>query len=703
MSTITFNAAAWSTTTKGQIKQIENGFDKLHKRIAIMHHGAHALTWSHAQVYTALNLPDTDTLLRVVRLRYLAQMVRVGQPHFWALVQIEQRWYQTILEDLAWLQSLCTEDEVPDGTAESWSLMCDWALRRPQQWKRLLKRAQARAIAHHRRRHEWEQWYRWVLDYLTENAALQTLEELRADEHFCLQCAKSFATPAALAVHAFKIHSRKNIVRYFVDGQQCVLCLKHFSSVLNLQNHVKRSKRCLQHYMSGAILVEPEPGVNSKKTCQAREAMPDPVLQGEGPRFPAEGSSQNDPFVAGETRKLLLAWTNAFHWCTEEALLVEHLRTATKSAALFPAEIRQVFKDWQTQITKSEEVTLRALVSFRTFELKFGFDWFQTGVSRTCSKKDAVRQIETITATIQDQKFVCYRQPVYTPVIFAHLFSGHRRFADVQDCIEKKGYVMISVDIIFNVTLGDLNRPDTFALFKRALEENVLQGIVAGPPCETWSRARGKPLSDGTSGPRVVRTNARPYGRVDLTRKEDEQVTFGSRLLAVAVKLLCIALVNGKTGVLEHPAGDDNEPWLVSIWKTSIMKLLQLYKRVSKVQVLQGFYGGKTVKPTDLLLVNATDNAAETLLSKRTTSLPLTAAIGKDAEGKWKTSELKVYPPDFCEAIATLCADSQPRPEVSVPSPEWFGDVLTALNASFDSTAKMGQDFGNKGHNLNAN
>lgn len=132
------------------------------------------------------------------------------------------------------------------------------------------------------------------------------------------------------------------------------------------------------------------------------------------------------------------------------------------------------------------------------------------------------------------------------------------------------------------------------------------------------------------------------------------------------------------------------------------MKLLQLYKRVSKVRVLQGFYGGKTVKPTDLLLVNVADNATKTLLSKRTTPLPLTTAIGKDTEGKWKTSELKVYPPDFCEAIATLCADSQPIPEVSTPAPV-FGDVLTALNASFDSTAEMGQDFGNKGHNLNAN
>lgn len=165
MSTITFNAAAWNTTTKGQMKQIEHGFDRLHKRIAIMHHGPDALLWSYAKVYAYLNAPDTDTVLRVARLRYLAQMVRTGQPHFWALVQLEQRWYSTVVEDLSWLQSLCTQDEIPDGSADSWPLLVDWANRRPLPWKRLLKRAQARAIAHQRRRHEWDQLQRWVLDF----------------------------------------------------------------------------------------------------------------------------------------------------------------------------------------------------------------------------------------------------------------------------------------------------------------------------------------------------------------------------------------------------------------------------------------------------------------------------------------------------------------------------------------------------------
>ena len=697
ISAITFNAAAWITTTKGQKRQIEASFDKLHKRVAVMHYGASALEWSSDHVYASLNLPGTETILRVSRLRYLAQMVRVGQAHFWALVQMEQRWYTAILEDLQWLQSLCTEDEVPDGSENSWLLMLDWAQRRPLQWKRLLKRAQARATAHSRRAHEWEQWHRWILDYLTENYALRTTEETSSEEYFCLQCSRCFASPAALAVHSFKKHARKNVTRYFVDGLQCIACLKHFASGINLQNHVKRSPACLQQYMTGALLIDPEPGVNSRRANNDKPQLPDPMMQGEGPRRVDPNASIGDPFVHGEVHKLTQSWNAVLGPGHTAESLLEGLRQATLGTCLFPQEIQQAFQDWQRSAIRTDELSLDSLQAFGVYEQRFAFRWFQTGHVHFGMHKSASSLMEETAAKLQGQFFTCYRQPVYTPVIFAHLFSGHRRAADVQECLERKGIVMISVDIIFNITLGDLNRPETFALFRRALEQNVLQGIVAGPPCETWSRARGKELSDGTAGPRVVRTNSRPYGRVDLSKREDDQVTFGSRLLAVAVKLLCVALVHGKTGVLEHPAAEDNEPHVVSVWKTAIMRVLQLFPRVSRVRVLQGHYGGKTVNPTDLLLVNVNDNAQDTLFYKRTTNLPLVSAIGKNTDGTWKTSELKVYPPGFCEAIATVCADSQPPPKISQPVPEWFQEVLEALNASFDSEAPMGDDFGNKG------
>lgn len=455
--------------------------------------------------------------------------------------------------------------------------------------------------------------------------------------------------------------------------------------------------------MTGAIIIEPEAGVNSRKANQSREVLADPVLQGEGPKKISTLENQGDPFVDGETSRLWQAWTQALVPLQDADGLLERLRIVTKNTCLFPSEIRQTYKNWQAYAAQTEELNLQHLGILRIFEDRFAFEWFQTGCQKLSPHKDASLCMERLAAQMHQQAFVCYREPIHAPVIFAHLFSGHRRTADIQECLEKKGCVMISVDIIFNVSLGDLNRPETFNLFRRALEQNVLQGFVAGPPCETWSRARGRALSDGTLGPRVVRTNARPYGKVDLTRKEDEQVTFGSRLLAVALKLTCVALVHGKTVVLEHPAGDEDEPHLVSIWKTSILKVIQLFPRVSKVRVLQGHYGGKTVKPTDLLLVNGADDAKETLYHQRTTQLPLASAIGKDTEGRWKTAELKVYPPGLCEAIATLCANAQPIPKDAQQNPSWFEEVIVALNASFDVNAEMGQDFGNKGQQLKFN
>ena len=81
-------------------------------------------------------------------------------------------------------------------------------------------------------------------------------------------------------------------------------------------------------------------------------------------------------------------------------------------------------------------------------------------------------------------------------------------------------------------------------------------------------------------------------------------MAFGSLLLSVAIRLLVVALVHGKTGILEHPAELDTEPNMVSIWKTHIIRTLLRFPRCRKLLVLQGYYGAKSKKPTNLLLVN---------------------------------------------------------------------------------------------------
>ena len=94
--------------------------------------------------------------------------------------------------------------------------------------------------------------------------------------------------------------------------------------------------------------------------------------------------------------------------------------------------------------------------------------------------------------------------PQYKPVIFAHVFSGRRRHGDFQEQVEQRGARAISIDIIFHVTYGDLCRPQTYDLFRRAFFEDVIWGFLGGPPWETWSRARGRVPEGQAAGPRVL-------------------------------------------------------------------------------------------------------------------------------------------------------------------------------------------------------
>ena len=48
----------------------------------------------------------------------------------------------------------------------------------------------------------------------------------------------------------------------------------------------------------------------------------------------------------------------------------------------------------------------------------------------------------------------------------------------------------MSIDIIFDIQWGNLLQKSTFELFARAINDRVMLGFLAGPPCETWSRAR---------------------------------------------------------------------------------------------------------------------------------------------------------------------------------------------------------------------
>eukprot|EP00974_Lingulodinium_polyedra_P096433 9347831-Lingulodinium_polyedra.AAC.1 len=71
---------------------------------------------------------------------------------------------------------------------------------------------------------------------------------------------------------------------------------------------------------------------------------------------------------------------------------------------------------------------------------------------------------------------------------------------------------------------------------------------MVGPPCETWSVARGK-----GSGPRRVRSAQHPWSIPGLSRAEQDQVDLANKLLRAALFLFAACLQAGAPAIREHP------------------------------------------------------------------------------------------------------------------------------------------------------
>ena len=365
-----------------------------------------------------------------------------------------------------------------------------------------------------------------------------------------------------------------------------------------------------------------------------------------------------------------------------------------KSCELQPAKPTSILKKfWILSEDGGSKfsVCISCLAVGDAFLFQASGDWFLQGeiqIPTQQAKIDAFFIQEA--QSLQEVHLSIPCEPRYAPCVFAHLFAGARREGDFQQHLEQLGAVAISIDIIYDVTWGDLLRPETFLLFDRALRQGILRGFLAGPPCETWTRARA--VMSEVYNIRPVRSRARPFGLCCLTRKESEQVLIGTQLLGVALRLFVTALLSGATAVIEHPSEPHDIPDYASIWRLPMVRFLLRFRRCQLIHLLQGHYGGHSPKPTSFLVANC-EGLEEALIQGRTTSLPKGGCIGRDESGGWKTNKLKEYPSDLCKVLARAFLSAQPLTENPGDLPDWFLRAIQSLRAGFDETAPRGPDF----------
>ena len=79
--------------------------------------------------------------------------------------------------------------------------------------------------------------------------------------------------------------------------------------------------------------------------------------------------------------------------------------------------------------------------------------------------------------------------------VVMHLFAGSRRKGDLEDCLQQAAsaaglsLLMLSVDIADDPR-WDLAVPETFVRLRELVSEALVDAVLGGPPCSTWSKLR---------------------------------------------------------------------------------------------------------------------------------------------------------------------------------------------------------------------
>jgi hypothetical protein len=266
-------------------------------------------------------------------------------------------------------------------------------------------------------------------------------------------------------------------------------------------------------------------------------------------------------------------------------------------------------------------------------------------------------------------------------IYILHLYSGRRRYGDfasqVQWMEQSLGLrcrtATLSVDTAIHPLHGNVKNSNTLSTLKQMIAAKVIRAMLAGPPCETWSRARhnqsfgveadkGKGKGKGKSKrlPRPLRSRSQPWAVDGLQISELRQVLNGTELLNVTWDLLLDLTANNGCAVIEHPSIPPEED-RASIWRTTIGQLLRHAPCFSYHTVRQRIHGAVSAKPTGFLALRIPNFRKQIYQPHFTAEWQrsnlqqrISVLSGKDEQGRWLTHQAKEYPPSLNRTLAII-------------------------------------------------
>lgn len=233
-----------------------------------------------------------------------------------------------------------------------------------------------------------------------------------------------------------------------------------------------------------------------------------------------------------------------------------------------------------------------------------------------------------------------------------HLFSGPRRPGDFHEAVEMLSAQwgsplrVLSLDTAAEPAC-DLGQTRVRQELLDLVASGRVVGVLAGPPCNTWSAARHR--SVGPSGPRPLRGRRDPWEPLpNLGPSERAAVQRGSELALLALDVAGACASRGGWAVVEHPADRGRCPF-PSLWNTSQARYMIQQCGFQRIRLDQCCYGAASCKPTELLASSPALNS----LACRCCHKPGHHArlIGVN-RGVFRTHASAQYPAALCSAFA---------------------------------------------------
>ena len=488
-----------------------------------------------------------------------------------------------------------------------------------------------------------------------------------------MTCKRLFRSKGGVGAHFFKRHGTVSRLRTLFDTTCCGHCLKEYHTFSKLHAHLRYSLACRAALWGSRRRYSPMGGAGSaadRALCQQHDGLL-PPLQATGPRLPDQQNMELPGF------DLLLAeqiYMDILENEGREAIESVIRRTIEQHPVTWVVcretlgYLREALTEQDIQALQIGDFDIQHLLQELQAEAAWPFLQEQRGLPTRGSSTHSLEEIEQMCLEEaekgrQREPFWEVPRPMAKERFIVHAFSGRRRAGDFQHFIDqaqqKHSDVIIftiSVDLMVDPTWGDVSKESVRQFWLHAVRQRQVVGAMAGPPCETWSQARGQELpvdqaQQGRKGPRVLREMECLWGRAALALKEVRQLDVGNLLLLFTLELLITLAIEGGIGGLEHP-GPPQDQQKASIWRLPLLTFLCEWPEFDFLEVSQGLFGAQSRKPTGLLLLNMSRMVPELRKWQLTTTMPKGASIGKTATGEWATGVLKEYPPAFCAGLA---------------------------------------------------